>query len=77
MVLITSRIIINENNFYDQPINCDIKQYEEIRILASGQGKRYTTECFLGYDYIKNQYRLIKLDTDLKAFQHIRWAIKK
>ena len=51
-----------EKNFYDQPIYFDIKQYEEIRKLTTGQGEDYTTWCLLDYDHIKNQYRLIAVD---------------
>ena len=35
--------IINENNFYDQPVDYDIKQYKGIRKLKTGQEKDYTT----------------------------------
>ena len=35
-------IIINRNNFYDQPIDSDIKRYEEIIKLITGQGDDYT-----------------------------------
>ena len=31
--------IINEKNFYDQPIDSNIKRYEEIRKLTTGQGE--------------------------------------
>ena len=51
--------IINRNNFYDQPINSDIKQYKEIRKLTTGQGEGCTTEF---YECIKNHYGLIALD---------------
>ena len=72
-------MIINGKNFYDQPIDSDIKQYEEIRKLTTGQGEDYTTGCLLDYEYIKNHYRLIavdlsrqkELDADLKAIQQI------
>ena len=30
-------------NFYDQPIDSDVKQYEEIRKLTTGQSEDYTT----------------------------------
>ena len=70
-------IIISGKNFYDQPIDSDIKWYEKIRKLTTGQSEDYTTGCLLDYDYIKNHYRLIKvdlsrqneLDADLKAIQ--------
>ena len=55
-------IIINGKNFYDQPIDSDIKQYEEIRKLTTGQVKDYTTGCLLDYEYMKNNYRLMVVD---------------
>ena len=53
----------------------DIKWYEEIRKLTTGQGEDYTTGCLSDYEYIKNHCKLIsvdssrqnKLDADLKA----------
>ena len=53
----------------------DIKRYEEIRKLTTGQDEDYTTGCFLDYDYITDHYKLItidlrrqkELDADLKA----------
>ena len=68
---------INEKNFYDQPIDSNLKQYEEIRKLTTGPGVYYTTVWLLVYDYIKTHYRLIvvnlnwlkELDADPKAFQ--------
>ena len=31
--------IVTGKNFYDQPIDSDIKEYEEIRKLTTGQGE--------------------------------------
>ena len=72
-------MIIIGKNFYDQPIDSDVKWYEEIRKLTTGQGEDYTTGCLLDYDYFKNNYRLIavdlnrqkQLDADPKAIQQI------
>ena len=50
-------IVIDGKNFYDQPIDSDIKRYEEIRKLTTVQGEDYTKEYLLDYDYIKNHYR--------------------
>ena len=47
-------VIINGKNFYDQPTDSDIKWFEEIRKLTTGQGENYTTRCLLDYEYIKN-----------------------
>ena len=76
------KVIINGKNFYDQPIDSDTKQYEEIRKLRTGQDEGYTTGCLLDYDYIKNHYRLIaidlsrkkELDADAKAIQLIEFV---
>ena len=67
--------IMNWKTFYDQEIDSDIKQYEQITKLTIGQGEYYTTGCLLDYDYIKNNYRLMgtdlsrqkELDTDSRA----------
>ena len=37
-------------NFYDQPIDSDMKRYEDIRKLTIGQGDDYTTGCLLDYE---------------------------
>ena len=55
-------VIINGKNFYDQRVDLDIKQYEEIKKLTTGQSEGYTTGYFLNYEYIKNHYRLIKVN---------------
>ena len=55
-------MIINGKNFHDQAIDSDIKRYEEIRKLATGQDELYTTGCLLEYNHIKNHYRLIAVD---------------
>ena len=62
--------IINGKNFYDQPIDSDIKRNEEIRKLTTGQGDVYTTGCLLDYYYIKNHHRLI---ADPKTIQEIEF----
>ena len=55
-------IEIDGRNFYDQPINDSIKQYDEIRKISTGQGDDYTTGCLLDFAYFKNSYRLIAAD---------------
>ena len=75
-------VIANRKNFFDQPIDSDIKRYEGIRKLITAQDKDYTTGCLLDYDYIKNHYRLIaddlswqkELDADLKEIQEIEFV---
>ena len=40
-------VLIDGRNFYDEPINDQIKKYEEIRKIATGKGDDYTTGCLL------------------------------
>ena len=55
-------VLIDGRNFHDQPITDSIKQYDEIRKIATGQGDDYTTGCLLGYQYFKYHYNLIAVD---------------
>ena len=55
-------VLIDGRNFYDQPINDSVKQYDEIRKTATGQGDDYTTGCLLDYQYFKDHYQLIAVD---------------
>ena len=54
--------LIDGINFYDQPINDIIKQYDETRKIETGQEDDYTTGCLLDYHYFKNHYNLIAID---------------
>ena len=53
---------IDGRNFYNQPINDLIKQYEEVRKISIGKGDDYTTDCLLDYTYFKDNYKLIAVD---------------
>ena len=55
-------VLIDRRNFYDQPINDIIKQYDEIRKIATGRWDDYTTGCLLGYQYLKYHYNLIAIE---------------
>ena len=72
-------IEIDGRNFYDQPINDTIRQYDEIRKISTGQGDDYATGCLLDFAYFEKNYRLIAadlskqkaLDADSRAIQQI------
>ena len=58
-----------------------VKQYDEIRKTATGQGDDYKTGCLLDYYYFKDHYNLIavdlskqkELDADSRAIQQIEF----
>ena len=54
--------MIDDKNFFVQPINSDLKTYENIRRIATSQGDDYTTGCLLDYSYFKENYRMIAID---------------
>ena len=54
--------MIDGKNFFDQPINSDLKTYENIRKIATGQGDDYTTGSLLEYSYFKYHYKMIPLN---------------
>ena len=70
-VMIDARTILN------QPIKNDLKTYDHIRKIATGEGDDCRTGCLLDYLYFKSYYELIaidlskqqKLDSEPKAKQ--------
>ena len=69
-------------NLFDQSINSELKAYENIRKVATGQGDDYTTGCLLDYSYFKDHYKMIAidlskqqaLDADPRAIQQINFT---
>ena len=75
-------IVINGENFCDQPIKNNKITYDNIRIIATGQGDDYKTTCLLDYQYFKDTYKMIAvdlskqqaLDADTRAIQQINFT---
>ena len=74
--------MIDSRNFSDQPVNNDMKAYENIRKVATGQGGDCATGWLLGYPYFKENYKMIAidlskqqaLDADPRAIQQINFT---
>ena len=75
-------IMINGENFFDQPIKNNKVTYENIRKITTGQGDDYTTGCLLDYSYFADTYKMIAvdlskqqaLDADPRAIQQINFT---
>ena len=75
-------IKIDGRNFYDQPINDSVRQYDEVIKISTGQGDDYATNCLLDFAYFENNYRLIAadlskqkaLDADSRTIQQITFT---
>ena len=50
-------VIIDGRNFYDNPIESDIKKYRELKKVMIGKGEDYTTGYFLHYNYFNKHYK--------------------
>ena len=51
-------IVINGENFFDQPVKSNKVTYDNIRKIATGQGDDYTTGCLLDSPYFANTYKM-------------------
>ena len=75
-------IMINGENFFDQPIKNNKVTYENIKKIAAGEGDDYTTGCLLNYPYFADTYKMIAvdlskqqaLDADPRAIQQINFT---
>ena len=55
-------VMIDGQNFFDQPVRNDLMTSDSIRKIAAGQENNYTTGCLLDYNYFKNFYKMIAID---------------
>ena len=75
-------VMINGENFFDQPIKDNKVTYENIRKVAIGKGDDYTNGCLLDYPYFRDSYKMIAvdlskqqaLDADPRAIQQINFT---
>ena len=51
-------IKMDGRNFVDRPINNDLKTYDDIRKIATGQGDDCTTGFLLDYIYLKKELQI-------------------
>ena len=74
-------VIIDGQNFYDNPVESDIEKYRELKKVMIGKGEDYTTGSLLDYNYFKKHYKLVavdlskqkELDADPRAIQQIEF----
>ena len=67
---------------FDRPTKNNLKTYDNIRNVATGQGDNSKTGCLLDYQYFKKYFKLIaidlskqqKLDANPNAMQQINFT---
>ena len=71
--------MIDGRSSFDQPVKNNLRTYDNIRKIVTGQRDDYISVCLLDYPYFKKYYILIAidlrkrqmLDADPKAIQQI------
>ena len=48
--------MINGQNFFNEPTQNDLRTYDNIQKVATGQGDDYATGCLLDYPCFKEHY---------------------
>ena len=74
-------VMIDGQNFFDQPVRNDLITYDNIRKIATDRGDDYTTGCLQDYNYFRKYYKMITIDftkqqalhPDPKAIQQINF----
>ena len=74
-------VIIDGRNFYDNPIESDIKKYRELTKVMIGKGEDNTTGSLFDFNYFDKHYKLVaadlskqkELDADPRAIQQIEF----
>ena len=75
-------VMIDVENFFDQPVKDDLRIYGNVQKIAIGQEDNYAAESLLNYPYFNENYKLIAIDlskqqaleADPRAIQQINFT---
>ena len=56
------KVMIDRQNILDQPGKNDMRKYDNIRKIATGQGDKYTTVCLVDHPCFNEHNTLIAID---------------
>ena len=54
--------MIDGQNVLDKPVKSNMRTFDSIWKIATGQGDDCTTGSLLGYSYFKENYKMIAID---------------
>ena len=54
--------MIDGKNFSNQPVKNNIRTYDNIRNIQTGQGYNYMTSCLLDYIYFNKYHKMIAIN---------------
>ena len=55
-------VIINGHNLFSQAVKTNLRTYENIQKIETGEVDDYTTSCLLDYNYFNKYYKMIATD---------------
>ena len=55
-------VMTDRKNFFDQSVKKDMRTYDNILKIVTGQEDDYITGCLLDYLYFKNSYKMKAID---------------
>ena len=64
--IIDCNVMIDGQNFFDQPVKDNLKTYDNIWKIATGQVDGCTTCCSQNYLYLEDYYKMIAIDLNNK-----------
>ena len=64
-------VMIDRQNFFYHPVKNNLRTYENIWKIATGQGDNYTTGCLLDYNYFNKLNKMITIDLSKQQFHNV------
>ena len=55
-------VMINRQNFFDQPVKNDLRAFDNMWKIGTGQENDYAAGCLINYSYFNNFYKIIVID---------------
>ena len=56
------KVMIDGKDSFDQTVKSDMRTYDNIHKIPTGQGDDYTTGCLLDYNYFNNYHKMTVID---------------
>ena len=56
-------VMIDRKDFLDQPVKRDMRTYDNVQKIATGQGDDSTAGCILDYNCFNNYFTMISIDS--------------
>ena len=75
-------VMTDGKSFFDQPVKSDMRTYDNIQKMSTGEKDDHTAGCLLDYNYFKKYYKMIatdlvkqqELDSNPKVIQQIHFT---